>query len=94
MDLFALLLLQGHDLVVDFNRAERLEIKTGAAAGAAVNDAGDRRAVLCLDHEHVAAVAVAHHLILQIARRILAAKIRFERRSQTRPLLAHQRPDS
>ena len=91
MHLFALLLLERHDLVVDLDRAERLEIEAGAAAGAAVNDAGNRRAMLGLDDEHVAAVAVADDLILQIARGVLAAQIRFERRSQTRPLLAQLR---
>ena len=91
MHLFALLLLERHDLVVDLDRAQRLQIEAGAAAGAAVDDAGNRRAVLGLDDEHVAAVAVADDLILQILRGVLAAQIRFERRAQARPLLAQLR---
>ena len=41
--LFALLLLERDDLVVDLDRAERLEIEARAAARAAVDDAGNRR---------------------------------------------------
>ena len=51
-------------------------------------------AMLGLDDEHVAAVAVADDLVLQIARGVLAAQIRFERRSQPRPLLPQLRRGS
>ncbi len=47
--------------------------------------------MLGLDDEHVAAVAIADDLILQISRRVLAAQIRFERRAQPRSLLAQLR---
>jgi hypothetical protein len=55
------------DLVVDLDGAERLEVEAGTAARTAVDDARNRRAMLGLDDEHVAAVAVADDLILQIA---------------------------
>ena len=48
-------------------------------------------AMLGLDDEHVAAVAIADDLILQVARRVLAAQIRLERRAQPRALLAQLR---
>ena len=46
VDLFGFLLLERDDLVVDFDRAERLEEQGGAARRAAVDDARDRAAVL------------------------------------------------
>ena len=57
-------------------------------AGAAVDDARDRRPVLGADDEHVAAVAVGDDLLLQVLRRVLAAQVRLERAAQPRPLLA------
>src|SRR5687767_10516515 len=92
--LFALLLLERYDLVVDLDCAERFEIEARAAARTAVDDAGDRRAMLRLDDEHIASVAVADDLVLQIARRVLAAKVRFERRAQPRALLPQLRAQS
>ena len=83
-----LLLLERHDVVVDFHRAERLEEQTRAARRRPVHDARNRPAMLGLDDDHVAAVPLGDHLILQILRRLLAAQIRFERRPQPRPLLA------
>ena len=45
-DFRGFLLLERDDVVVDLDRAERLEIEAGPARGTAVDDAGDRRAVL------------------------------------------------
>ena len=90
-DFFALLLFERHDLVVDLDGAERLQVEAGAAAGAAMDDAGNRRAVLGFDDQHVAAVAVADDLVLQIRRGFFSPQIRFERRAQPRPLLAQLR---
>ena len=45
-------------------------------------------AVFRAHHQHVAAVAIGHDLLLQILRRVLAAQVRFERSAQPRPLLA------
>ena len=90
-DLFALLLLERDDLVVDLDRAERLEIEAGAAAGAAVDDSRNRGAMLCLDDEDVAAVAIADDLVLQVFRRLFSAQVRLERGSQPRPLFAKLR---
>ena len=56
-----------------------------------MDDAGYRCAMLGLDDQHVAAIAIAHDLILEISRRILSAKIRFERRPQARALFAQLR---
>ena len=93
-DLFALLLLERDDLVVDLDRAERLEIQAGAAAGAAVDNSRNRGAMLCLDDEHVAAVAIADDLILQVFRRLFSAQVRLERGAQPRALFAKLRAQS
>ena len=61
---------------------------------AAVDDSGNRGAMLGLHDENIAAVAVADHLILQILRRILAPQIRLERRAEARSLLAQVRAQS
>ena len=45
-------------------------------------------AVLAADDEHVAAVAVGNDLLLEVLRRVPAAKVGFERSAQPRPLLA------
>ena len=88
MNFFPLLLLERHDVIVDFHRAQRLEVQAGTAARAAMNDSGNGRAVLRLHDQHVAAVAIGHHLILQIPRRLFAAQVRLERGAQAGPLLA------
>ncbi len=85
-DFFLLLLLERHDVVVDFDRAQRLEEQARAARGAAMDDAGDRRAVFRADDEYVAAVAVGDDLLLQVLRGVLAAQVRLERAAQARPL--------
>ncbi len=87
-DLFGLLLLERDDVVVDFDGAERLEKEAGAAAGAAVDDPGNRGPVLGSDDEDVPAVAIGDDLLLQVLRRVLAAQIRLERAAQPRALLA------
>ncbi len=91
MDFFPLLLFERDDLVVDLDGAERLEVEAGAAARTAVDDSWNRRAMLGLDDQHVAAVAVADDLVLQIARGVLTPQIGFERRPQPRPLLPQVR---
>ena len=87
-DFLGFLLLERDDVVVDLDRAERLEEQARAAAGAAVHDARNRRPVLGADDEHVAAVAIGDDLLLQVLRRVLAAQVRLERAAQPRPLLA------
>ncbi len=94
VDLFALQLFQCHEVVVDLDGAERLQIQAGAAARAAVDDSRDRRAMLRFDDQHVAAVAIADHLILQILRGLFSAKVGLQRGSQARPLLAELRPQA
>ena len=81
------------DVVVDLDRAERLEKQAGAAAGAAVDDARDRGAVFGANDQHVAAVSIGHDLLLQVLRRVLAAQIGLERPAQPRALLAQPVPD-
>jgi hypothetical protein len=92
-DFLGFLLFERDDVVVDFDRAERLEKQTGAAGRRAVDDAGDAGAVLGLDHQDVAAVALGDDLILQVLRRVLAAQVRLERAAQPRPLLAQALAD-
>ena len=87
-DLLGLLLLERDDVVVDLDRAERLEKQARAARRRAVHDAGNAAAMLGLDDEHVAAVPLGDDLILQVLRRVLAAQVRLERAAQPRPLLA------
>ena len=87
-DLFMLLFFERDDVVVDFDRAERLEKQAGAARRRAVDDAGNGAAMLGLDDEHVAAVPLGDDLVLQILRRVLAAQVRLERAPQPGPLLA------
>ena len=87
-DFLLLLLLERDDVVVDLDRAQRLEEQARAAGRAAVHDAGDRGAVLGADDEHVAAVAIGDDLLLQVLRRVLAAQVRLERAAQARALLA------
>ena len=82
------LLLERDDVVVDLDRAERFEEQAGAAARAAVDDAGNGRPVLAADDEDVAAVAIGDDLLLQVLRRVPAAQVRFQRAAQARPLLA------
>ena len=86
-DFLGLLLFERDDVVVDFDRAERLEEQAGAAGRRAVDDARNAAAMLGLDDEHVAAVALGDDLILQVLRRFLAAQVRLERAAQPRPLL-------
>ena len=52
-----------------------------------MHDAGNCRAVLRAHHQHVASVAIGHHLLLQVLRGVLAAEVRFERSAQSRTLL-------
>ena len=87
-DLLGLLLLERDDVVVDLDRAERLEEQAGAAAGAPVHDSRNRGAMLAADDEHVPAVAIRDDLLLQVLRGVPAAKVGFERPAQPRPLLA------
>ena len=93
-DLLGLLLLERDDVVVDLDGAQRLEEQARAARRAAVDDAGNRAAVLGADDEHVAAVAVGDDLLLQVLRRVLAAQVRLERAAQPRPLLAQPIADA
>ena len=86
-DFLGLLLLERDDVVVDLDRAERLEEEARAAAGAAMDDARNRRPVLGSHDEDVPAVAIGHDLLLQVFGRVLAAQIRLERAAQPRALL-------
>ena len=63
-DLFLLLLLERDDVVVDFDRAQRLEKQARAAARTPVHDAGNGGAMLGADDEHVAAVPIGDDLLL------------------------------
>ena len=91
-DLFLLLLLERDDVVVDLDRAQRLEEQACAAARTPVHDAGDRGAVFRAHDEHVATVPIRHDLLLKIFRRVFAAEVRLERSPQSRPLLAQPIP--
>ena len=93
-DLLGLLLLERDDVVVDLDRAERLEKQARAARRAAVHDARNRGAVLGAHHQHVAAVALGDDLLLQVLRRVLAAQVRLERAAQPRALLAQPIADA
>ena len=87
MDFLGLLLEQGDDVVVDLDRAERLEEEARAARRAAVHDAGNRRALLGAHQQHVAPVAVGDDLLLQVLRRVTGAEVALERAAQPRALL-------
>ena len=82
MDLLAFLLLQGHDVVVDLDGAERLEEQTGSAAGAAVHDAGDGGAMLRPNHQDEPSGSFGHHPFLQVLGRVPPAQVRLERAAQ------------
>ena len=90
--LFRLLLLQRDNVVVDLDGAERLQEQAGSAGRRAVDDPRNRAALLGLDDEHIAAVALGHHLILQVLRRLLAAQVRLERAAQAGALLPQPVP--
>src|SRR5207344_791438 len=62
--LFRFLLLERHDVVVDFDGAERLEKKTGAAARAPVHDPGNRGPVLGSDDQDIPPVSIRDDLLL------------------------------
>ena len=81
-DLLGLLLLERDDVVVDLDRAERLEKQAGAARRGAVHDAGNAAPMLGLHDEHVAAVALGDDLVLQVLRGVLAAQVGLERAAQ------------
>jgi hypothetical protein len=87
-DLFDLLLLERDDVVVDLDSAERLQKQAGAAGRCAVDDAGNRAAVLCLDDQNVPAVPLGDDLLLQVLGGVLAPEVRLQRAPQPRALLA------
>ncbi len=91
-DFLCLLLLERDNVVVDFNRAERLEKKTGAAARAAVHDSGNRGAMFGSNDEHVASIAIRDDLLLQVFRCVLAAQIGFQRAAQAGALFPQSIP--
>src|SRR5436305_9377745 len=82
------MLFERDDVVVDFDRAERLEEQTRTAGRRAVHDARNRRTVFGFNDDYVATVAFGDDLFLQILRRLLAPKIRLERSAQPRALFA------
>ena len=86
-DLVGLVLLEGDDVVVDLDRAQRLEEQAGPASRAAVHDAGDRASMLRAHEEHEAPVAFGDDLFLQVLRRVAAAQERGERVPEALPLL-------
>ena len=91
-DLFGFLFFDSDDVVVDFDRAQRLEKEARPAGRGAVHDARDAGAVLGLHHEHVPPVPLHDDLILQVFRRVLAAQVRLERRPQPRTLFPQPIP--
>ena len=84
-DLFPLALFELDDVVVDFDRGGRLQEQAGAAARAAVHDARDVAPVFGAHQQHVAAVPLGDHFVLQVLRRVLAARELFERLAQLLP---------
>jgi len=81
------LLFERDDVVIDLNGLERFYEQTGAARRSAVDDAGNRGAMLGANHQHVAAVAVGDHLFLQVFR-VPSAQKPVERRPQALLLFA------
>ena len=77
--LLALPLLELDDVVVDLDGRRRLEEQAGAAGRAAVHDARDVAAMLGAHHQHVAAVALGDHLLLQVLGGVAAAHELLER---------------
>jgi hypothetical protein len=73
-DLLALALLELDDVVVDLDGGGRLEEQAGAAGRTAVDDAGHVAAVLGAHQQHEAAVPLGDDLVLQVLRRLLAAR--------------------
>ena len=62
--------------------------------GAAVNDARDVAAMLGAHQQHEAAVALGHHIVLQVLRRVLAAGELLERVAEPLPQLAQPVADA
>ena len=89
-DLLLLALGQRDDVVVERDRRHRLEVQARAARRAAVHDARNRVAMFGADDDDVAAVAVGDDLVLQVLRRVAAARQRVERRAQLRALAAQR----
>ena len=86
-DLVLLVLLQGDDLVVDVDGAERLEEQAGAARRAPVHDARDGRAMLRSDDQHEPPVAIGDHPVLQVLGGLPVPQERFEIPAQPVALL-------
>ncbi len=93
-DLLGFALFQFDQLVVDVHRAQWFEEQAGTAGGRAVHDAWNRTAVLGLHHEHVAAVTVGDHLVLQVLRCLAFAQEAVESRSQAGALLPQPLADN
>ena len=66
----------------------------GAACRAAVHDAGHVAAMLGADHQHVAAIALGDHLLLEVFRRVLATHELLERGAQPVAFLAQPIADA
>src|SRR4051812_23583291 len=94
MNLFRFLLLERDNLVVDFNGGERLDEQGRAAGGTAVNDPRDAAPVFCFHEDHVAAVALRDHLLLQVLAGVLASQVGLEGATEPPPLLAETITDS
>ena len=91
---FRFRILQGHHVVVDLDRLERLEEERGAAGRRSVHKARNRMAMFRPDHHHVTAVAIGDNLVLQILGGIAAADQRIQRAPQLRPLAPQPVADS
>ena len=85
--------LERDNVVVDFDRTQRLQKEARAARRAPVDDARDGRAVLRLDDEHVATAAVGDDLFLKVASGLLSSKVGFERATEPGSLLAQALAD-
>ena len=76
-------LLEGDDVVIDLDRAQRLQKQARSAARAAMHDARNCRAVFRPDHQHEPAAPFGYHPLLEVLRRIPSAQVRFERAAQS-----------
>ena len=94
VNLLGFLLLQRHDVVVDLDGAQRLEVHARTARGRSVHEARDVAPMFGLHDDDIAAVAFGDHLVLEILRGVLATQIGLERAAQLRLLAAQSIADS
>ena len=75
-----------HDFVVDLDGRQRLQIQRLAAGRTAVDQAGQRRAMLGLHQEDEAAIALGDDLVLQISGGLFASQVSVQGLPQLRAL--------